>query len=305
MGIDLSVKIGKLKLKNPVLTASGTFGYGKEFEELVDLRKLGGLVTKTITVKPRPGNPQPRLVETASGLINSIGLQNEGLENFLDEKLPYLKNLGIPIIVSIGGETPDEFVTLARILSKENSISALELNISCPNIKSKNRHLFSQDKEAAFKLVRAVRKTTQKTLIAKLSPNVTDISEIAIYAEKGGADAVSLINTFFALAIDAETQKPKLGNITGGLSGPAIKPIALRMVWEVSKKVKIPIIGMGGILTASDAIEFILSGATAIAVGTANFVNPASTTEILNGITDYLRRKKINRIKDLIGKLNV
>src|SRR3990167_869379 len=220
MGIDLSVKIGKLKLKNPVLTASGTFGYGKEFEELVDLRKLGGIVTKTITIKPRPGNPQPRLVETASGLINSIGLQNEGLENFLYEKLPYLKTLGIPIIVSIGGETPDEFVALARALSKEDSISALELNISCPNIKSKTKRLFSQDEDATHKLVKSVRRATNKTIIAKLSPNVTDISEIALAAEKAGADAVSLINTFFAFAIDAETQKPKLGNITGGLSGP-------------------------------------------------------------------------------------
>ncbi|MBI3990990.1 MAG: dihydroorotate dehydrogenase [Candidatus Omnitrophica bacterium] len=301
--MNLFVKIGKLSLKNPVLTASGTFGYGKEFEELVNLRKLGGIVTKTITLKPRIGNPQLRLVETASGIINSIGLQNEGLENFLDEKLPYLRKLGIPIIVSIGGKSQDEFASLAMILSKEKGISALEVNISCPNVQSKLKRLFAQDEDATYRLVKTVRKVTEKPIIVKLTPNVTDISTIALSAEKAGADAVSLINTFFAIAVDAETQKPKLGNITGGLSGPAIKPIALKMVWEVAKKVRIPVIGMGGIMNTSDAIEFILCGATAVAIGTGNFVNPTCAEEIVDGITEYLKRKKFTHIKDITGKL--
>ncbi|UCB56748.1 MAG: dihydroorotate dehydrogenase [Candidatus Omnitrophota bacterium] len=297
----LSVSIGKLKLKNPVLVASGTFGYGQEYKDLVPLKKLGGIITKTITLKPRKGNPPPRIAETYLGMINAIGLENPGLEVFLKEKLPFLQKLGIPVIVSIAAETPEEFSEMAERLSKVKSVSALELNISCPNLGKKG--LISQDAEATYEIVRAVKKAAGLTIITKLSPNVTDITEIARAAEEAGSDCLSLVNTFFAMAVDIKTRKPKLANVTGGLSGPAIKPQALWMVREVYQAVSIPLIGMGGIMNARDALEFIICGANAIAVGTGNFVNPRAGIEIVEGIERYLKENKIKNIKELMGKL--
>ncbi len=296
----VKVKIGKIKMKNPVMAASGTFGYAKEFEKLVNLKHLGAIITKTITLNPRQGNPMPRICETASGMLNAIGLQNEGIDNFIKEKMPYLSKIGVPIIVSISGNNIDEFFILTRRLNKIKAISGIELNISCPNIKCKG--LVAQDKKETYEVVKAVRKITNKTVITKLSPNVTDITEIARAAEDAGSDAVSLVNTFLGMAIDAETGKSKLGNTTGGLSGPCIKPIALRMVYETSRNVDIPVIGMGGIMNASDAIEFMLAGATAIQVGTANFIEPGVCGKIIKGIETYLKKHKIEKIQDIVGK---
>lgn len=321
---NLKVKIGKLELRNPVMVASGTFGYGEEFKDFIDLGKLGAIVTKTITLNPRQGNPPPRTCETPAGLLNSIGLENPGLEVFIQDKLPFLKKIGAPIIVSIASEGGlEEFVTLAKRLDKIKEVLAIELNISCPNIKvtshksqvtshqSKNkrqatgdrRPLISQDAKATYELVKSVRKVTHKTLITKLSPNVSDIVEIAQAAESAGTDAVSLINTLTGMAIDVKTRRPKIAAITGGLSGPAIRPIALRMVWEVYQRIRIPIIGMGGIIDASGALEFIIAGANAVSVGTANFVNPKASIEIIEGINKYLIENKIRDIKNLIGSL--
>lgn len=321
--MNLSISIGKLKLKNPILVASGTFGYGQEFEDLVNLKNLGAIITKTITKEPKLGNPPPRLVETAAGMLNAIGLQNEGLDNFLKVKMPYLKKAGTKIIVSISGSSINNFVQLAQRLEEEN-IDALELNLSCPNIKrqesrvgsrrkNRNRRLqtadrgqmIAQDPKATYSIVKTVRKVTKKTLIVKLSPNVTDIVSIAQAAEKAGADAISLVNTFLGMAIEVEKRKPKLANITGGLSGPAIKPIALRMVYEVARDSKIPIIGMGGIMDTEDALEFIIAGATAVCIGTANFVNPRVSLEIIEGFKKYLKKKRIKDINQLIGSLKV
>jgi len=285
----MGISIGKIKLKNPVMAASGTFGYAKEFEGLVDLKKLGAIVTKTITIKPRPGNPMPRVCETASGMLNAIGLQNEGVEDFIEEKLPYLSKIGVPIIVSISGDSIKEFCGLAKRLDKEKGVAGIELNISCPNIKRQG--LIAQDKNATYELAKKVREKTSKTLITKLSPNVTDIVEIAKAACKAGTDAVSLVNTFLGMAIDIETGKPRLANITGGLSGPAIKPIALRMVWEVARNIKKPVIGMGGIMTADDAIEFLLAGAKAVQVGTANFIEPGVCEKIIKGVEKWKKTK--------------
>jgi len=285
----MGISIGKIKLKNPVMAASGTFGYAKEFEGLVDLKKLGAIVTKTITSKPRPGNPMPRVCETASGMLNAIGLQNEGVEDFIEEKLPYLSKIGVPIIVSISGDSIKEFCGLAKRLDKEKGVAGIELNISCPNIKRQG--LIAQDKNATYELAKKVREKTSKTLITKLSPNVTDIVEIARAACKAGTDVVSLVNTFLGMAIDVETGKPRLANITGGLSGPAIKPIALRMVWEVARNIKKPVIGMGGIMTADDAIEFLLAGAKAVQVGTANFIEPGVCEKIIKGVEKWKKTK--------------
>jgi len=296
------IKIGKLNLKNPVLVASGTFGYAQEFAPYINLKKLGGIITKTITPKARAGNPSPRVYETASGMLNAIGLQNEGIDKFLKEKMPFLRRLDVPIIVSIGGETVDDYIKLVRSLSKTKGVSAIELNISCPNIKGKE-YLISQDKEATYELVKRTRQETGLTLITKLSPNVTDIVSIAKAAEDAKSDAVSLVNTFLAMGIDIKRRVPVLGNTTGGLSGPAIKPIALRMVWQVANSVRIPVIGMGGIMNADDAIEFIIAGASAVCVGTANFVSPQISLEIIQGIEDYLKRNKIKDFKNLIGCL--
>lgn len=287
----LEVRIGKIRLKNPVMVASGTFGYGKEFEEFVDLKKLGAIVTKTITIRPRAGNPMPRTCETASGMLNSIGLQNDGIDDFIEEKLPYLARLGTPVIVSISGDGAKEFSDLAKRLDKEKAVDGIELNISCPNIKGKG--LIAQYPDSTYRVVKDVRKAIKKTLITKLSPNVTDIVEIAQAACKAGADAISLVNTFFGMAIDIETGKPKLGNITGGLSGPCIKPIALKMVWDVAKNIKKPVIGIGGIMSAEDAIEFLLAGAKAVQIGTANFITPGICEKIIKGIEKWTKKKSL------------
>ena len=296
--MNTTVKIGKLRLKNPVMAASGTFG--PEYNELVDIKALGAVVAKTITLKPRQGNPPPRLVETAAGMINSIGLENPGLEGFIKEKLPQLLKFKIPVIASISADTTEEFKEMARRLSKTD-ISGIELNLSCPNIRK--TRLISQSKEDTYSVVDSVRKATGLTLIAKLTPNVTDITEIAEAAKKAGADAIALINTFPAMAVDIEKREPLLGNITGGLSGPAIKPMALKMVWDIFNKVNIPIIGIGGIMSYKDALEFIICGAAAVQVGTANFVNPKAAIEIIDGIEKYLKINKIDDIKKLIGAL--
>ena len=305
----LSVSMGRLQLKNPVMVASGTFGYAEELKDLLDLKELGGIITKTITLKPRQGNPPPRTCETPAGMLNSIGLENPGIEKFIKEKLPFISKIGVPIIISIASEDePEEFVKLSRRLDKINAVSAIELNISCPNIKSskpkaKSPKLIAQDPKATYNLVQAVRKVTKKTLITKLSPNVTDITEIAIAAEKAGSNAVSLINTITGMSIDINTRRAKIATLTGGLSGPAIRPIALGMIWEVYQKIKIPIIGMGGIMDASSALEFFIAGATAISVGTANFVNPKISQEIIEGVKRYLQENKMVSIYKLVGSL--
>ena len=298
--IDLTVKIGKMTLKNPVIVSSGTFGFGEEFEDFFDLNHLGAIIPKGISLKPMKGNPPPRIFETEGGILNSIGLQNPGYKEFIKNKLPYYKNLKTHLIVNFFGNTEKEYVELARRLDGLPGISGLEMNISCPNIK-RCGIVFGTDPRMAYRLARAVRKATALTLIAKLSPNVTDIALMAKSVEEGGADAVSLVNTFRAMAVNIHTRKPELGNIIGGLSGPAIKPIAVRMVWEVSQAVNIPIIGMGGIMSAGDAIEFILVGASAIQIGTANLTNPRTGMEVIQGIEKYLVQNKINCIQKLIG----
>jgi dihydroorotate dehydrogenase (NAD+) catalytic subunit len=297
----MKVNIGKIKLKNPVMAASGTFGYAKEFEKLVHLGGIGAIITKTITLNPKQGNPMPRICETSAGLLNAIGLQNEGVDDFIKVKMPYLSKIGVPIIVSISGNNIDEFFILARRINKIKSISGIELNISCPNLKTKK--LVAQDDKATYEVVKAVRKVTDKTIITKLSPNVTDIVEIAEAAESAGSDAVSLVNTFLGMAIDIDARKPKLANITGGLSGPCIKPIALRMVYEVSRNVNIPVIGIGGIMNSDDAIEFMLAGARAVQVGTANFIEPGVCGKIVKGIEIYLKKHKIEKIEEIVGNL--
>jgi dihydroorotate dehydrogenase (NAD+) catalytic subunit len=307
--MNKSIKIGKLVLRNPVMAASGTFGTGEEYSDFVDVNKIGAIVTKTITLEPRTGNPPPRLVETPAGMLNSIGLENRGLEYFVKEKIPYLKKLKTCVIVSISGESINEFITLSKRLS-DCGIEGLEVNISCPNVKGlrvkgqgSRERLIAQDSIATYKLVRAVRKATKLTLITKLSPNVTDITEVAKAAEEAGSDAVSLVNTFLGMAVDIETKMPKLGTITGGLSGPAIKPVALRMVWETFNKSNIPIIGIGGIMDYKDALEFIICGASAVQIGTANFINPKAAIEIIAGIEKFLKEHKISNINNLIGTL--
>lgn len=308
MGINLKIKIGKLQLNNPVMVASGTFGYAEEFKDFIDLNKLGALVTKTITLKPRQGNPPARTCETPAGLLNSIGLENPGIEGFIQEKLPFLKKIGVPLIVSIASEgDSEEFVSLSRRLDKIWEVSAIELNISCPNIKRVHQKggLISQDARATYEVVKAVRKVTKKTLITKLSPNVTDITEIARAAESAGSDCLALINTLSGMSIDVNARRPKIAMGTAGLSGPAIRPVAVRMVWEVYKKVKIPIIGMGGIMDTESALEFFIAGASAISVGTANFINPQATIEIIEGLKKYLEKHKISDIKTLIGSLKI
>ena len=306
--MDLSVKIGRLKLKNPVTVASGTFGYAEEFKDLVRLKDLGAIITKTITKEPRLGNAMPRLAETSSGMLNAIGLQNEGLDDFLKVKLPKLKKIGTKIIVSVSADSSSEFIYCVKRL-EDSGVEAVELNLSCPNIKyaklaktnkAKTR-IFAQDAGDMYMLVNAVAKKTDTVLIAKLSPNVTDITEIACAAQEAGADDLSLVNTFSAMAIDIDTCRPKLANVSGGLSGPAIKPIALKMVYDVTYAVKIPVIGMGGIMNADDAVEFMIAGATAISVGTANFVNPGVSMEVIDGIKNYCKKNKLKKIKELIG----
>jgi len=299
---NLAIKLAGISLKNPVMVASGTFGYGEEYAQLVDLNRLGAIVAKTITLKPRLGNEPPRIVETASGVLNSIGLQNIGIDAFINEKLPFFREYDVPLIVSIAGETTDEYVQLAKTLQVEK-ITGLELNLSCPNIKYKKKLMFAQDPQATHQVVSRVRKATSLPFMVKLSPNVTDIASIAKMCEEAGADGVSLINTFTGMAIDVEGRKPILRQITGGLSGPAIKPIALRMVYEVHEAVKIPIIGMGGIMTAGDALEFIIAGAKAVAIGTGNFVDPLTPIKVIDGIREYMVKNKIKDIKSIVGSL--
>jgi dihydroorotate dehydrogenase (NAD+) catalytic subunit len=287
-------------LKNPVIVSSGTFGFGKEFEDFFDLNDLGAIIPKGISLKPMVGNPPPRIFETEGGILNSIGLQNPGFQEFIKSKLPYYRNLKTHLIINFFGNTQKEYMELARRFDSVPGISGLEMNISCPNIK-RGGIVFGTDPQMTYRLVHAVRKMTALTLIVKLSPNVTDIALMAKSVEEGGADAVSLVNTFRAMAVNIHLKKPELGNVIGGLSGPAIKPIALRMVWEVHQAVQIPIIGMGGIMSAEDAIEFIMVGASAIQIGTANLINPKTGVEVIQGIKRYLLQNKINRIQKLIG----
>jgi len=299
---NLSVSIGKLELKNPVMVASGTFGYAEEFKDFMDLKKLGAIVTKTITIKGRQGNLPPRTCETPAGMLNSIGLENPGMDKFIKEKLPFLKKLAIPVIVSIAAEeSPDEFTTLVKQLEMIEEVSAIELNISCPN--QQKDKLISQDANDTFAVVSAVRKLTQKCLITKLSPNVTSISEIALAAQNAGSDAIALINTLGGMSIDVNRRIPKLGAWVGGLSGPAIRPVAVKMVWDVYNKIKIPIIGMGGIIDTVSALEFFIAGATAVSVGTANFINPRVSLEIISGLRQYMADNDIQNLSNLIGRL--
>jgi dihydroorotate dehydrogenase (NAD+) catalytic subunit len=298
--IDLKVNIGKLQLKNPVMTASGTFGYGDEYAEFVDLNKLGAIVVKGLSLKPKEGNPPPRIVETPAGMLNAIGLQNIGINNFIRKKLPFLRTINTPVIVNFFGDSISEYVRAAGKLSAADGVHALEMNISCPN-KQAGWSIFGTDPKVTSRVVSEVRRATDKTLIVKLSPNVTDIGLMARVAEEAGADAVSLINTLTGMAIDIKTKKPRLANIIGGLSGPAVKPVAVRMVWECHKAVKIPVIGMGGIVSPEDALEFILAGAGAVAVGTGNFLKPGITIDIINGIRSFMKTEGITSINDLKG----
>jgi len=301
---DLSVNIHNIELKNPVLTASGTFGYGVEYDDFFNVDLLGGFIVKGTTFRPRQGNPYPRMAETPSGMLNTVGLQNGGAEYFITNIYPQLIKYQTNILVNVSGSTIEDYVACAEKIDDLDKIAGIELNISCPNIKAGGM-AFGTSCSSAEKVVEAVRKVFRKTMIVKLSPNVTDITEIARSVEGSGADSVSLINTILGMAINAETRKPVLSTVTGGLSGPAIKPIALRMVWQVSKAVKIPVIGLGGIMNAADAIEFFLAGATAIQVGTANFIDPLITVKIIAGIEDYLNRHKYSSIKEIIGSLQL
>lgn len=300
MSMDLSVSIAGLELRNPVMTASGTFGYGEEYAEFMDLDRLGAVVVKGLSVKPKEGNPPPRIVETASGMLNSIGLQNIGIERFIKEKMPFLRTYDTKVIVNFFGDSVDEYVEAAEKLSSVDGVHALEMNISCPN-KQAGWAVFGTDPSVTFNVVSSVRKSTSLPLIVKLSPNVTDISVIARSAVDAGADALSAINTLTGMAIDINTQRPILANKVGGLSGPAIKPVAVKMVYELFRSVKVPVIGMGGIMSGDDAVEFMLSGASAVAVGTANFINPSATIEIIDGIASYLLGRNIGRVSDIIG----
>jgi len=301
----LEINIGGLKLANPVMTASGTFGYTQECGELIDAAGLGAIVTKSITLEPSQGNPPPRLWETTAGLLNAIGIQNEGLDDFINTKLPFLKSVGARVVVSIAGRCQQDYKMLARALNT-TTVDAIEVNISCPNIKHKSASLlFAQDPDSTSYIIRSVKKQTNKPVIAKLSPNVTDIGLIARAAEKAGADALSMINTLIGMDVDIARARPRLGNVTGGLSGPAIKPIALAMIWQAYHCVKIPIIGIGGIMSTEDAVAFFLCGASAVQIGTANFVDPAAAGNIIRGLRLYLKNRNMKNIKELIGQLKL
>jgi dihydroorotate dehydrogenase (NAD+) catalytic subunit len=302
--MDLSVTIGSLHLKNPVIAASGCFGYGVEYAGVVDLSSLGGIVVKGLFLEEREGHPAPRIVETPAGMLNAIGLQGIGVRRFVDEKLPELRARNATVIVNVCGTTIDEYVEVSRILSDADGVAAIELNISCPNIKEGGIQ-FGCSLSGTFDVVSSVRRATRLPIIPKLTPNVTDVASFARAAEEGGADAVSLVNTFLAMVIDIETRRPKISNIVGGLSGPAIRPIAVRMVYECRQVVKIPILGMGGIVDARDALEFMIAGASAVQVGTANFVDPFIWPKLLDGMRDYLQRHGLARISDLIGTVDV
>jgi dihydroorotate dehydrogenase (NAD+) catalytic subunit len=302
--VDLSVRIGALTLKNPLIAASGCIGYGVEYADTVDLASLGAVAVKGLFLTEREGHPPPRIVETPAGMLNAIGLQGIGVSRFIDEKLPELRERGVTVIVNICGTTIDEYAELARILSDQDGVQALELNISCPNIKE-GGITFGCSLAGTFDVVSAVRTATRLPVIPKLTPNVTDVASFARASEEAGADAVSLVNTFLAMVIDVETRRPKLSNIVGGLSGPAIRPIAVRMVYECRQAVKIPILGAGGIAEARDAIEFLIAGASAVQVGTANFVDPFIWAKLEGGIREYMRRHGIARVSDLVGTLDI
>ncbi len=299
---DMSVEIAGIKLRNPVMTASGTFGYGKEFADYMDLEKIGAIITKGLSLRPKAGNPTPRIVETPGGMLNAIGLQNVGIEAFIAEKAPFLRTINTPVIANLYGNTLEEYGELARRLDKVQEVAAVEVNISCPNVKQ-GGIVFGTDPRAAAEVVAMVREATIKPVIVKLSPNVTDIVVMANACAEAGADALSLINTLTGMAIDLQKRRPVLANVTGGLSGPAIKPVALRMVWQVARAVKLPIIGIGGIMTANDALEFLLAGATAVQIGTANFLDPAAAQTIAMEMERYLADNGIADVKELIGAL--
>ncbi|MFZ5648814.1 MAG: dihydroorotate dehydrogenase [Bacillota bacterium] len=298
--MNLEVNIGGIKMKNPVATASGTFGFGREYAGYVDLNNLGALVIKGTTLSPRPGNPAPRLAETPAGVLNAIGLENPGVEAVVGQYLPYLKKFDVPVIVNISGDTVEDYARLAERLNREEGVAGLEVNISCPNVK-KGGMLFGSDPDSAAEVIRAVKGATGLPVIAKLSPNVTSIAGVAQSVESAGADAVSLINTLLGMVIDIRKKRPVLGNIMGGLSGPAVRPVAVRAVWQVYKAVNIPIIGMGGITSGEDALQFIMAGARAVAVGTANFVNPRATVDVIRGIECFMTENNIEDINDLVG----
>ena len=301
---DLSVNIGKLQMKNPVMTASGTFGYGEEFADFIDITRIGGIIVKGTTLHKREGNPYPRMAETPSGMLNAVGLQNKGVKYFSDHIYPRIKDIQTHMIVNVSGSAIEDYVKTAEIINELDKIPAIELNISCPNVKQGGM-AFGVTTKGVSEVVQAVRSAYKKTLIVKLSPNVTDIAEMARAAEANGADSVSLINTLLGMAIDAERRRPILSTVTGGMSGAAVKPIALRMVWQVAKAVNIPVIGLGGIMNWKDAVEFMLAGASAVQIGTANFIDPAITIKVMDGINDYLERHGCKSVSEIIGAREV
>lgn len=300
---DLRIKIGSLEFRNPVILASGTCGYGAELDDFIDMSQLGGIIVKGTTLEPREGNACPRMAETASGMLNAVGLQNKGIDYFEKEIYPHLAEYDTHVIVNVNGSTIEDYVELSRRLDKLDSIAAIELNISCPNVKQGGM-IFGTNPASAREVIAAVRKVYRKTLIVKLSPNVTDITEFARISEEEGAEAVSLVNTLLGMAIDVRTMRPKLSTVTGGLSGPAIKPVALRMVWQAARAVKIPVIGLGGIMNTDDALEFMMAGATAIQVGTASFIEPRTAIQVVNGINNFLVEKKFDSVSRIIGMIN-
>lgn len=302
--VDLSVQLGKIQLKNPVMTASGTFGYGTEYSDFMDLSRIGGIIVKGTTLRERQGNPYPRMAETPSGMLNAVGLQNKGVDYFIKHIYPGIKDLNTSIFVNVSGSTVDDYIQTAEKINELEGIPGIELNISCPNVKEGGM-AFGTSCLSAAQVVKSVRSVYKKELMVKLSPNVTSISEIAMAVEAEGADSVSLINTLLGMAIDAEKRKPILSTVTGGLSGPAVKPVALCMVWQVAKAVKIPVVGMGGIMNAQDAIEFIIAGASAIQIGTANFIDPSISVKVLEGIEEYLIRHRCTSIKDITGSIQL
>ncbi|MDF1577377.1 MAG: dihydroorotate dehydrogenase [Desulfurivibrionaceae bacterium] len=293
---------GGLQLNNPIMTASGTFGYGNEFSNFVDLDRLGAIIVKGISLKPRPGNPPPRIVETSCGMLNAIGLENVGLDNFISEKMPFLRKIKAPVIVNILGDSLEEYQTLSEKLNDTSGISAIEVNISCPNVK-RGGVAFGTDPAMVFQVTESVKSRTSRPVIVKLSPNVTDITATAQAAEDGGADAISLINTLLGMAVDHRARRPRLANIVGGLSGPAIKPVALRMVWQAANVVRIPVIGIGGIMTVEDVLEFMIAGASAVQIGTANLIEPDTTEKVLDGLLDYVEQNGGRPIREIIGTL--
>jgi dihydroorotate dehydrogenase (NAD+) catalytic subunit len=302
--VDLSVQIGGMHLKNPVMTASGTFGYGPEFEDFINISSLGAIIVKGTTLEPRQGNPYPRMAETPSGMLNAVGLQNKGIDYFENHIYPEILGYKTNIIVNVNGSTVDDYVRLSQRIDKLDKVPAIELNISCPNVKMGGM-AFGTNTISAREVISSVRKAYSKTLIVKLSPNVTNISEFALIAQEEGADAVSLINTLLGMAIDVNKRKPRLSTVTGGLSGPAVKPVALRMVWQVAKTVKIPVIGIGGIMNAEDAIEFLLAGASAVQIGTASFVEPRTAEMVVSGVEEYMKMNDFHSIREIVGNLSI